>query len=45
MEIFKAYDIRGRVPEEVFSEEFKPPATDGSGRNRSSEIATPTCEL
>ncbi|HJN61968.1 MAG TPA: extracellular solute-binding protein [Alphaproteobacteria bacterium] len=25
---------RGRVPEEVFAEEFKPPATDGSGRNR-----------
>lgn len=25
---------RGRVPEQVFSEEFKPPATDGSGRNR-----------
>ena len=26
--------FRGRVPEQVFSEEFKPPATDGSGRNR-----------
>ena len=25
---------RGRVPEEVFSTEFKPPSTDGSGRNR-----------
>jgi microcin C transport system substrate-binding protein len=25
---------RGRVPEHVFSAEFKPPATDGSGRNR-----------
>ena len=26
--------FRGRVPEQVFTEEFKPPATDGSGRNR-----------
>ena len=25
---------RGRVPDEVFTQEFKPPATDGSGRNR-----------
>lgn len=25
---------RGRVPDEVFSTEFKPPTTDGSGRNR-----------
>ncbi|MDP6474506.1 MAG: extracellular solute-binding protein [Alphaproteobacteria bacterium] len=25
---------RGRVPEEVFTQEFKPPETDGSGRNR-----------
>ena len=25
---------RGRLPEEVFTQEFKPPATDGSGRNR-----------
>ena len=25
---------RGRVADEVFTQEFKPPATDGSGRNR-----------
>jgi microcin C transport system substrate-binding protein len=25
---------RGQVPEEVFTSEFKPPTTDGSGRNR-----------
>ncbi len=32
LELLETY--RGRVPEQVFTEEFKPPATDGSGRNR-----------
>jgi microcin C transport system substrate-binding protein len=26
--------VRGRVPEQVFTEEYKPPVTDGSGNNR-----------
>ena len=30
--LLEAY--RGSVPEEIFTEEFKPPATDGTGRNR-----------
>jgi microcin C transport system substrate-binding protein len=27
--------LRGRIPEEVFTTEYQPPKTDGSGRNRS----------
>ena len=33
LEILEGY--RGRIPDAVFTEEYKPPVTDGSGENRS----------
>ena len=36
--------FRGKMPEEVFTQAYEPPATDGSGNNRARTCARP-CEL